>query len=211
MESATNRVRVLCVDDHPTIRTGVAALLARDPSLELVGEAAGVEQAVQQLEQLRPDVVLTDMRLPDGTALDVIAAARGLHEATQIVVLTESSGDVGARRALAAGAKGYILKSRPGSDIVAAIRGVKAGHRVIDSDVSRRMAAHAHERDLSEREIQVLRLVSQGLANKEIGKQLLLSEGTVKNYLAQILSKLGAADRTNAVVLALSRGILGLP
>ena len=210
MEARDGPVRVLCIDDHPMIRDGVATLLSRDAGVALVGESESVARGIEQIERLRPDVVLTDLHLPDGTALDVIAAARLLSPGTRVIVFTETSGDLVARRALEAGAAAWLLKRNQGGHILDAIHGVMAGRQVVDGDVLREIEQHRHDATLSDREIQVLRLVSCGLANKEIARRLSLAEGTVKNYLAQILGKFGAEDRTHAVVLGVRRGAIAL-
>ncbi len=210
METRDTFVRVLCIDDRPVIRDGIAALLSRDPGVTLVGESSGVAHGVEQIERLRPDVVLTDLHLADGTALDVIAAARLLSPRIRVIVFTETSGDLVARRALDAGAAAWLLKRNQGGNILDTIHGVMAGRQIVDDDVLRKIEQHRNDATLSDREIQVLRLVSCGLANREIAQRLSLAEGTVKNYLAQILGKFGAEDRTHAVVLGMRRGAIAL-
>ena len=205
------RVRVFCIDDHPMVRDGIATLLSRDDGMAPVGESASVAHGIAQIALLRPDVVLTDLHLPDGTALEVIAAVRQQSPATRVIVFTETSGDLIARRALESGAWGWLLKRTEGGRIIDAILGVRAGRQVVDAEVLREIDEHQHDTPLSERESQVLRLVSSGLANWEIARRLSLAEGTVKNHLAQILEKLGAEDRTHAVVLAMRRGAIALP
>jgi DNA-binding NarL/FixJ family response regulator len=210
MEAHHDPVRVLCIDDHPMIRDGVATLLSPDSGVVLAGESSDVAHGVEQIQRLRPDVVLTDFHLSDGTALDVIAAVRLLSPGTRVIVFTDASGDLVARRALDAGAAAWLLKRNQGGHILDAIHGVMAGRQIVDEDVLREIEQHRHDATLSEREIQVLRLVSCGLANREIARRLSLTEGTVKNYLAQILGKFGAEDRTHAVVLGMRRGAIAL-
>lgn len=202
------RIRALIVDDHPLIREGIAALLAREPAIELVGEAGDGARGVAQFEALRPDVVLMDLQMPGGSGIDAIGAILALDPAARVIVLTTFAGDVRARRALDAGARAYLIKGRVRTDLVAAIHSVMAGARPVDPDVVQEMRRHAVDDALTEREAQVLRLVARGLANREIGERLAIGEGTVKNHLKRILSKLGASDRTHAVVIGMERGVL---
>ena len=201
-------IRALIVDDHPLIRDGIAALLAREPSIELVGEADDAARGVAQFALLQPDVVLMDLQMPGGSGLDAIGEILAIDPGAKVIVLTTFAGDVRARRALQAGARSYLIKGRVRTDLVNAIHAVMRGGQVVDADVSREMRAHASDDALTDRESQVLRLVAQGLANKEIGDRLDISEGTVKNHLKRILSKLDASDRTHAVVIGMARGVL---
>jgi DNA-binding NarL/FixJ family response regulator len=210
MEPVADRVRVVCVDGRPVVREGVAALLSGDASVELVGQCGTVAAALERVNRLRPDVLVTNTRLADGTALDVIAGACRGEAGPRVVLLTDLSGDVAARRALAAGAQGYVLTTQADQDLISAIHAAMAGHCIVDADVGRQVQWAGSDGDFSHREVQVLRLVAQGLSNKAIGVALTLTEGTVKNYLARLLEKLAARDRTHAVVIALRRGVIEL-
>ena len=210
MEPATERVRVLFVDGRPVVREGIAALLAGDASIELVGQAGTVAAALERVGRLRPDVLLTDTRLADGTALDVIAGACRGDIGPRVVLLTDLSGDVAARRALAAGAQGYLLTTQADHHLLDAIHAAMAGRCIVDAGVGRQVQQAGHDGDFGPREIQILQGVAQGLSNRAIGVALSLTEGTVKNYVARLLEKLAARDRTHAVVIALRRGVIEL-
>jgi DNA-binding NarL/FixJ family response regulator len=202
------QIRVLVVDDHPMLREGVAAVLALQPDMVLVGEAENGVEAVARHRELRPDVTLMDLQMPGMTGLEAIEAIRAEVPAARIVVLTTYAGDVQALRALKAGATGYLLKSTLRRELLDTIRNVHAGRRQLQPEVAHEIAIHAVDDALSEREIHVLRLVAAGRANKQIARDLSLSEDTVKAHLKSIFAKLDVADRTHAVTVAARRGVI---
>ncbi|HWW27720.1 MAG TPA: response regulator transcription factor [Caulobacter sp.] len=202
------QIRVLVVDDHPMLREGVAAVLALQPDMLLVGEAENGAEAVAQHRELRPDVTLMDLQMPGMSGLEAIEAIRAEVPAARIVVLTTYAGDVQALRALKAGATGYLLKSTLRRELLDTIRNVHAGRRQLQPEVAHEIAIHAIDEALSEREIHVLRLVAAGRANKQIAWDLSLSEDTVKAHLKSIFAKLDVADRTHAVTVAARRGVI---
>ena len=203
-------VRVLTVDDHPIVRDGVARVLALQPDMEVVGEAATGVEAIERFRLLRPDITLMDIQMPGLDGVEATRIIRREAPCARIIVLTTYAGDVQATRAIRAGAAALLLKSAPRRDLVQTIRDVHAGRRHITPEVALDVALHAADEALSEREIEVLRHVADGRANKEIAFQLSVSENTVKGHLKTIFSKLGARDRTHAVTLALRRGIISL-
>ncbi|MBD9469612.1 response regulator transcription factor [Pseudoxanthomonas sp. PXM01] len=202
--------RVLVVDDHPVLRSGVAALLEDRTDVVLVGEASNGQEAITAFRTLRPDVVLMDLQMPGTNGLDAILAIRAEHPGARIIVLTTYHGDSQAVRALKAGAMGYLLKSGLRTELVDAILNVHRGQRHVHRDVADEIARHIGEETLSEREVAILRLVANGKANKQIGADLDLSEATVKGHLKNIFAKLNVADRTHAVTIAARRGIIDL-
>lgn len=201
-------IRVLTVDDHPLLRTGIADTINAQSDMTVVAEGTNGEEAISLYRLHRPDVTLMDLRLPKKNGVDAITAIRDEFPAARIVVLTTYSGDIQALRALKAGAVGYLLKSIPRAELLETIRSVHAGHRRIPQEVASEMAEHAGDDALTEREIEVLRHVSAGNSNRIIGAELNLSEQTVKGHLRNILSKLGANDRTHAVMIAIRRGFI---
>ncbi len=203
-------IRVLCVDDHPIVRKGIASLLANESDLELVAEAASGQEAVDLHRALQPDVTLMDLKLPD---LDGVTATRMIREEfpqARIIALTSYDGDQEIYRALEAGARGYLLKEMVHTDVLRAIRVVHSGKRLIPPEVAERLSEYFPQIVLTEREVQVLSFVARGMANKDIANRLGTASGTIKMHVQNILSKLGAADRTHAVTIALERGILHL-
>jgi DNA-binding NarL/FixJ family response regulator len=198
-------IRILSVDDHPLLRSGIGALIGTQEDMQLVGEAANGKEAVQLHRQLKPDVTLMDLQMPDMSGLDAIIAIRGERPTARIIVLTTYSGDVLAQRALKAGAQAYVR-----TEILNTIRLVSGGEKQIQADVAAEMAKHAADVALTARELEVLRLVASGLANKVISAQLDINEETTKTHVKNILAKLGARDRTHAVSLGLKRGIISL-
>ena len=202
--------RVLVVDDHPVLRSGVAALLEDRNDIVLVGEASNGQEAITAFRTLRPDVVLMDLQMPGTNGLEAILAIRAEHPGARIIVLTTYHGDTQAVRALKAGAMGYLLKSGLRTELVDSILNVYRGQRHIHRDVADEIARHIGEETLSEREVAILRLVANGKANKQIGSELDLSEATVKGHLKNIFAKLNVADRTHAVTIAARRGIIDL-
>ena len=203
-------LRILAVDDHPLLRDGIASVIEGQPDMQLVAEAANGREAVDLCLQHRPDVTLMDIQMPVMNGIDATIAIRQAWPDARIVVLTTYKGDVQARRALQAGAAGYLLKSMLRKELVDTIRHVAAGRRSIPVEVALDLAGHVDDNALSPREIEVLRLVAQGSSNKRIGLTLHITEDTVKAHMKAVLAKLGASDRTHAVTLALRRGIIDL-
>ena len=210
MSADPARIRILCVDDHPIVRQGIAGLVGVHPDLSLVAEASNGREAVQQFRALKPDVTLMDLQMPEMGGLDAISAIRGEFPEARIIVLTTYAGDVQALRALKAGARAYLLKNALHKELIETIRVVHAGRKSLSAEVSMELAEHATDDALTPAEIRVLRLIAQGNANKEIAKQLALSEETVKGQVRNILAKLGAKDRTHAAMIGFKRGIIEL-
>ena len=206
----SGRIRVFCVDDHPLLREGIAKVLESQPDMTLVGEASSGREALQQFRVHRPDVTLMDLRLTDMSGIDVMIAIRTDFPDARIIVLTTFEGDVEIQRALESGARAYLLKSMPPKDIAEAIRQVHAGKKRIPPQVAAALAEHMGEEQLTAREIDVLRHVATGNRNRDIAEQLFISEETVKVHVKHIMEKLGASDRTQAVAIALRRGIISL-
>jgi DNA-binding NarL/FixJ family response regulator len=208
MRKSLSVIRVLVVDEHPLIRYGIASVLANEKGILMVGEVGDAAQALSCLRSLRPNVVLMDIQLSSTSGGDAVLALVEADRRVRIIVLTALSGDLSARRALTAGARAYLLKQRARTELADAIRGVMEGRCIVDPEVRRELEARSNDEDLTLRELQVLRLVADGLANREIGERLSISEGTVKNHVKHILRKLGAADRTHAAVIGVARGAL---
>lgn len=202
------RIRVLTVDDHPLMRSGIVGVINAQPDMRVVAEATDGEEAISLYRQHQPDVTLMDLRLPKTNGIDAIAAIRDEFPSARIIVLTTYGGDIQARRAFSAGAVGYLLKSMLRTDLIDTIRSIHKGHRRIPPEIATEMAEHAGDDTLTDREIEVLRYVSAGNSNKVIAAELNLSEHTVKGHLKNILSKLGANDRTHAVMIAIKRGFI---
>lgn len=201
-------IRILVVDDHPLLREGIARLVARQPDLTMVAEASNGREAIQQFRAYHPDVTLMDLQMPEMNGLDAIIAIRGEFPEARIIVLTTYAGDVQVLRALKAGARGYLLKNSLHKELLETIRSVHAGRKALSTEVSMQLAEHATDDALSPAEIRVLRLIAEGNANKEIAERLSVSEETVKGQVRNILSKLGASDRTHAAMIGLRRGII---
>ena len=208
MSSDPARIRILCVDDHPIVRQGIAGLIGVQPDMTLVAEAGNGREAIQQFRAHRPDVTLMDLQMPEMGGLDAINAIRGEFPDARIIVLTTYAGDAQALRALQAGAHGYLLKNALHKELLDTIRAVHAGRKALAAEVSFELAEHATDEALTPAEIRVLRLIAQGNANKEIARKLSLSEETVKGQVRNILSKLGAKDRTHAAMIGFKRGII---
>jgi DNA-binding NarL/FixJ family response regulator len=204
----TRKIRVLCVDDHPLIRDGISFALQFQDDMELVGEAANGEEAVAEFRRLRPDVTLMDLQMPGLSGISAIETIRREFPKARIIVLTTYSGDVQASRAFKAGAAGYLLKSMLRTELVSSIRDVHMGRRRIPPEIAESLAEHFTLDDLSEREIQVLRSVAAGHSNKIVADDLSISEDTVKGHMKSIMAKLGASDRTQAVMIAMKRGYI---
>jgi len=208
MSSNAGPIRILSVDDHPLVRQGIAGLVAIQSDMTLVGEAANGREAIHQFRVHHPDVTLMDLQMPEMSGLDAIIAIRGEFAEARIVVLTTYGGDVQVLRALKAGARAYLLKNTLHKELVETIRAVHAGKKSLSPEVSFQLAEHATDDALTPAEIRVLRLIAEGNANKEIATLLCVSEETVKGQVRNILSKLGAKDRTHAAMIGLKRGII---
>ncbi|MGA3033367.1 MAG: response regulator transcription factor [Terracidiphilus sp.] len=208
--SAGGKISVLCVDDHPLMRVGIVAVIRHESDMDLAGEASTGREAIQLFQELRPDVTLMDLRLPDMSGIDALIAIRAQFPSARVIVLTTFEGDAEIRRALDAGAQSYLLKSFPRKQILETIRKVYAGKRQVPPEVAAQLAEHIGNELLSGREIQVLERIATGKKNGEIATLLFITEETVKNHVKHILEKLGASDRTEAVTIGLRRGIIRL-
>jgi DNA-binding NarL/FixJ family response regulator len=203
-------IGVLSVDDHPLLREGIAALVNAECDMKLIAEACNGQEAIEKFRLHRPDVTLMDLQMPALNGIEAIVGIRSEFPTARIIVLTTYAGDVQMLRALKAGARGYILKAHVRRELLDTIRAVHAGRKRIPPEVAAELADHAVEEDLTSREIDVLRLIASGNANKEIACHLAIAEETVKSHVTNILAKLGANDRTHAVTIALRRGIIEL-
>jgi DNA-binding NarL/FixJ family response regulator len=210
MPSDAATIRILTVDDHALLRKGIAALIDAEPDMELVAEAADGREAIAKFKMHRPDVTLMDLQMPEMSGVECITAIRRDFSQARIVVLTTYPGDVQVVRALKAGARAYLLKGQVDRELPEVIRAVHAGQKRIPPEIAAELAEHTAEDNLSAREIDVLRLIAAGNANKEIGGKLFIAEETVKSHVTNILAKLQANDRTHAVTIALKRGIIEL-
>ena len=204
------RVTVLSVDDHPLLREGVAAIISSQPDMVLVGAAETGADGIERYREFRPDVTLMDLRLPDISGIEAIIAIRTVSPDARIVVLTTFEGDVEIERALKAGASGYLLKSMPPKQMVDAIRQVHGGKKLIPPEIAAHIAEHMSDDTLSKRELEVLSHVAGGNRNRDIAEILFISEETVKVHLKHAMEKLGASDRTQAVAIAVRRGMIQL-
>jgi DNA-binding NarL/FixJ family response regulator len=204
------RIRVLGVDDHPLLREGIAAIITSQPDMVLVSQAANGAEAIQQYRQHKPDVTLMDLRLPDLNGIDVMIAIRAEFPEARIIMLTTFEGDVEIQRALEAGARGYLLKNMPPSELAQVIRQVHAGKKRIPPEIAAHLAEHMSDDNLTAREVEVLREIAGGNRNRDIGDLLHISEETVKVHIKHIMDKLGAKDRTQAIAIAVRRGIIHL-
>ncbi|MGB1560049.1 MAG: response regulator [Sinimarinibacterium flocculans] len=204
-------IRILIADDHPLLREGVAAVLELRDDMELVGEAVDGHDAVEKFRSLRPDVALMDIQMPGMDGIAAIAAIRAFQADARIIVLTTYKGDVQALRALKAGASGYLLKHMLRRDLLETIVAVHGGRRYIPAEIAGQIAEHTVDDALSPREIEILRLVADGNANRHVATRLGITEETVKAHMKSILAKLGARDRTHATTIALRRGFIDLP
>jgi len=206
----TDVIRILTVDDHPFLRGGIAALLAGQPDMKMVAEGANGKEAIHQFRAHRPDITLMDLQMPEMSGLDAIIAIRDEFPDARIIVLTTYAGDVQALRALQAGARAYLLKNLVHKELLDTIRAVHSGKKSISPQVSFELAEHATDDALTKAEIDVLRLIAAGNANKQIADLLSITEDTVKGRVKNILSKLDANDRTHAAMIGLKRGIIEL-
>ncbi len=206
----SNPIRIFSVDDHPLLREGITALVNSQPDMVVAGEAATGAEALQLFKQLQPDVTLLDLRLPDTSGIDILIAIRSEFPDARIIMLTTFEGDVEIHRALQAGARGYLLKNMPPSELLDVIRQVHAGKKRIPPAIASQLAEHMSDETLTEREVEVLREVAGGNKNRDIANKLFISEETVKVHIKHIMEKLGAADRTQAVTIGVRRGIIQL-
>jgi len=204
----TKQIKILTVDDHPILREGIASIIHGEKDMVVMGEASNGREAIEMFRSQRPDVTLMDLQMPGLNGIDAITTIRREYPQARIIVLTTYEGDVLARRALKAGAAGYILKDMIRTELLEAIRLVHLGKRYIPQRIAAELAEHYAEDDLSEREIEILREVARGTSNKIIAAHLSISEATVKAHMQNILLKLGASDRTHAVNIAMTRGFL---
>jgi DNA-binding NarL/FixJ family response regulator len=201
-------IRILTVDDHPLFRTGIAALLATQPDISLVAEASNGREAIQQFRMHRPDVTLMDLQMPGMNGLDALMAIRGEFPEARIIMLTTYIGDVQVMRAMKVGARAYLLKNLLDKELLGTIRAVHAGKKALSAEASYELAEHAADEALTTAEVDVLRLIASGNANKQIAAQLSITEDTVKGRVRSILSKLRANDRTHAAMIGVRRGII---
>jgi DNA-binding NarL/FixJ family response regulator len=206
----SHRIRILCVDDHPIVREGIAGILRLQADMELIGETGSGREALQLSQELQPDILLLDLRLHDMTGYEVMQQILTARINMKILVLTSLDGDVDIERALALGASGYVIKGTAREELLRAVRTVYRGKRYVPADVAQKLAEHLASEKLSIREHEVLTLLARGKRNKEIGAELAIAEDTVKMHVKNILAKLGVNDRTEAVTIALRRGIIHL-
>jgi len=210
MSDEASPIRILVVDDHPVVRAGIQALITGHADMVVVAQAANGREAIQHFRTHHPDVTLMDIQMPEMGGLDALIAIRNESPEARIIMLTTYAGDAQVMRAIKAGAQGYLLKSALSRELLDTIRGVHAGKKALSAEASYEVAEHAADDALTPAEIRVLQLIAKGNANKEIAEQLSISEETVKGQVRNILSKLGAKDRTQAAMIGLKRGIIGL-
>ena len=211
MSSDSKLIRILTVDDHPLLREGIAALVKAEPDMSVVAEADDGAEAIEKFRLHRPDVTLMDVEMPGVNGIEAISKIRSEFPDARIIVLTTYSGDTTVVRALKAGARAYILKRHVHRELLGTIRAVYAGQKRIPPEIAAALAEHTADDELTGREIDVLRLIAMGNGNKQIADQLSIGEATVRTHVGNILSKLSANDRTHAVTIGLSRGIIALP
>jgi DNA-binding NarL/FixJ family response regulator len=210
MTLQSSPIRIMCVDDHPFMREGIAAYIHKESDMELVAEAVNGQEAIKQFRRYQPDVTLMDLRLPDIDGVEALRQIRKEFSHARIIMLSTFDGDADIQRALEAGAQAYLLKTMPRSELLETIRKVHSGQRHVPPDVAARLMQHLGQAHLSRREIEVLEKLTVGNRNIDIASMLFISEETVKGHIKRIMEKLGANDRTEAVAIALRRGIIKL-
>jgi DNA-binding NarL/FixJ family response regulator len=208
--SERGRIRVFSVDDHPLLREGIAAIINNQPDMTMVALAANAQDAVEQFRKHKPDVTLMDLRLPDKNGIETMIAIRSEFPDARVIILTTFEGDVEIKRALEAGARGYLLKSMPPKELVEVIRQVHSGKKRIPPQLAAQLAEHMSDEALTEREVEVLGQIAGGNRNRDIAERLFITEETVKVHIKHIMEKLGASDRTQAVAIGIRRGIIQL-
>jgi len=204
----TSGIRILSVDDHPLLREGIAAVINSQQDMRVIADAASAKDAIEQFRKHKPDVTLMDLRLPDKSGIDTMISIRTEFPEARIIMLTTFEGDVEIQRALEAGARAYLLKNMPPKELVEVIRHVHAGKKRIPPQLAAQLAEHMSDEALTSREIEVLRQIAEGNRNRDIGEKLFITEETVKVHIKNIMGKLGASDRTQAVAIAIRRGII---
>jgi DNA-binding NarL/FixJ family response regulator len=208
MNTGENPIRILSVDDHPLLRNGIAALVATQPDMCLVAEASNGREAIQQFRTHRPDITLMDLQMPEMNGLEALMAIRGEFPEARVIMLTTYSGDVQVMRSMQVGARAYLIKNLLDKELLGTIRAVHSGKKALSAEASYELAEHATDEALTPAEVEVLRLIAAGNANKQIAAQLSVTEETVKGRVKNILSKLGAHDRTHAAMIGVRRGFI---
>jgi DNA-binding NarL/FixJ family response regulator len=210
MTTATGLIRLLCVDDHPLMREGIAAVVRNEADMCLVAEAVNGQEAIERFREFRPDITLMDLRLPDMSGIEALRAIRREFKDARIIMLTTFEGDADILRSLEAGAQAYLLKNMPRPELLETIRKVNGGKRHVPKEVAAQLAQFMGQESLSRREVEVLEKIADGNRNSDIASMLFISEETVKGHIKHIMEKLGASDRTEAVAIGLRRGIIRL-